>query len=333
MCEHFQHPRALDLRRLRSLVLLITICAPVFVFGPPSACSEEPRSEETSNEPLDLAYHSAVSEVRLVFFATDEQNHNVLTLQKDDFAVIDDERVIRQFRSFTRSDTITLDLVVLIDSSESVMPQFPQEVAEVAQLISHSPWNPGDTVSVLSFAGLETHLICAVNCRTSFSANLVAPLVNRAATPLLEALDAAATLLIQRRQPDVWPVILLFSDGIDNISKISFLQVQRKILASGAQVYAIDVDDSKSPSTGRATLKKLADDSGGRYMRLDNSARLFQDLLDDLRSARLVTYALPASGSGFHSVRILPTRNLKLQFRCRRGYYLRSDNTNPEEGR
>jgi len=47
-------------------------------------------------------------------------------------------------------------------------------------------------------------------------------------------------------------------------------------------------------------------------------------VIDDLHSARVVTYRLPKFGSDFHSIRILPTHNLKLQFRCRRGYYSRS---------
>jgi hypothetical protein len=42
-----------------------------------------------------------------------------------------------------------------------------------------------------------------------------------------------------------------------------------------------------------------------------------------LHSARVVTYVLPESGPDFHSIRILPTHNLNLQFRCRTGYYHR----------
>src|SRR5258708_4320296 len=35
-------------------------------------------------------YHSTASEVRLVFFATDKNDHSVEELQKDDFALVDD---------------------------------------------------------------------------------------------------------------------------------------------------------------------------------------------------------------------------------------------------
>jgi hypothetical protein len=117
-------------------------------------------------------------------------------------------------------------------------------------------------------------------------------------------------------------VILLFSDGDDTISKTSFRHVREKILESGTQIYAIDVGNSKRLSNGTATLQRLADDSGGRYVGLaDGPVKILNDVMDDLHSGLLVTYLLPKSSSEFHSIRILPTHNLNLQFRCRRGYY------------
>ena len=294
------------------LLLGITVFAPKLAFD----SSSEDHSQQSSN----LVYRSSVSEVRLVFFATDEHNRPVEELQKDDFAIVDDERVIREFRSFTRSASIKLDVIVLMDSSESVLPHFQQEITNVVQLISQTPWGPGDRVSVLLFGGMEAHLICAGNCRSSFTADRVVP--SGGATPLLDAVETAATLLSQRWQPDVWPVIILFSDGEDTISKASFKDVQEKILAGGAQIYAVDVSGSGRSSNGNATLQRLAGDSGGRCVWLsEGAARIFSDVIDDLHSARVVTYTLPESSSAFHSIRILPTHNLNLQFRCRRGYY------------
>jgi hypothetical protein len=137
------------------LFLVTPICAHYLLFGQ----STLGRTEESSGP----TYRSNVSEVRLVFFPTDEHNHPVERLQKDDFAVVDDESVIRDFRSFSRSDSIKLDVMVLIDSSESVLPHFQQEMTDVLQLISQSPWGSDDNVSVLSFSGLGAHSICARN--------------------------------------------------------------------------------------------------------------------------------------------------------------------------
>jgi VWFA-related protein len=275
-----------------------------------------------AQESATPTYHTSTAEVRLVFFADDENDRPVAELRKDDFAVVDNEKVIRDFRSFTRSTLVKLDVIVLIDASESVLPRFQQEIAEVVQIISQWPWTPEDNLSVLSFSGTEAHLICSGDCRSSFTADQVVPLRGGGATPLFDALEIAADLLIHRAQPDAWPVIVLFSDGDDNNSKSSFDYALEKILASGAPVYAVDVSDPREGSNGKATLQRIAQDSGGRCVPINEGAvTVFNGVIDDLHSAHVVTYLAPTSSSDFHSVRILPTHNLKLQFRSRRGYY------------
>lgn len=309
---------------LLPLLLVATICGHSLASGQSTTGS----SQESSN----LTYHSTVSEVRLVFFATDEHNHLVPELQKDDFAVVDNESVIRDFRSFSRADLIKLDVVVLVDLSESVLPHFEEEIADVQKLISHSRWGSEDKVSVLSFSGLEARLVCSEDCRSSFTVDRVASLPRGGATPLFDALEVATEILIQRRQPDVWPVIILFSDGDDTISKASLQGISGKILEVGAQIYAVDLSNPTRPSNGTATLQRIADDSGGRCIRTSQgAARVFDDVIDDLHSAREVTYVPPRSGSEFHSVRIFPTHNLGWQFRCRSSYYYRSNTAHQED--
>src|SRR5579863_4135226 len=247
-----------------------------------------------AQEKPGLTYHSTVSEVRLVFFATDEDNHSVEDLQKDDFAVVDDEAVIRDFRSFTRSAATNLDVVVLIDGSDSVLPHFQREVTDVVQMIAEGPWTPADHMSVLSFSGTEAHLICSEDCRSSFSAEQVVRLRGGGATPLFDAVEIAAGLLAHRRQQDSWPVIILFSDGGDNISKSSFGDGLERILASGAQVYAIDAGSAGRWSKGTATLRRMAEDSGGRCLPIEeNAIAIVNSVIDDLHSARVVTYPAP----------------------------------------
>jgi hypothetical protein len=140
-------------------LLVTTICACDGAFGMATA----PTLDET---PI-VTYHSTVSEVRLVFFATDEHNHPIDTVQRDDFAVVDNENVIRAYRRFTRSNLTKLDVVMLVDASESVLPHLQREIADVQQMISQWPWGPGDKVSVLSFSGTELRFACTGDCHTS----------------------------------------------------------------------------------------------------------------------------------------------------------------------
>lgn len=304
------------------LSLAATLCAHGVAFGQSRPDSGESRSEEPGpGNSVNFAYRSTVSEVRLVFFAA-ENNHAVENLRKDDFAVVDDERVIRDFRSFTRSAATKLDLIVLIDSSDSVLPYFRQETEDVLQLISQSSMSPEDNLSVLSFSGVEVRSVCSGDCRRSFTFDQVASRPSGGSTPLFDAVEVAENFLTQRRQPDVWPAIILFSDGDDTVSKSSFHETSEKVVASGAPVYAIDVGRAGQPSSGTAILQRIAEDSGGRFFRNGEGAvEIFNAVMHDLHSARIVTYLAPVSGSDFHSIHILATRNLNLQFRCRQGYY------------
>ena len=267
-------------------------------------------------------YHSTVSEVRLTLFATDEHNHSIDNLRSSDLAVVDNEFVVRKFRSFNLSSETNLDLVVLVDSSQSVLPHFRKEITEVLQLISQAQWTPDDNVSIVTFDGMEPHTICAGNCRSSFSADRAATLSTGGDTPLFDAMAWAARFLMQRRDPAVRPVIILFSDGEDTSSKVSAREAFEDLVMSEAQVYAVDVNRSVPASSGTLTLKRMAEVSGGRYVSIGEGAvKILHAVLDDLHSAYVLTYAPPASVAEFHSVRVLPTRNLNLQFRCRRGYY------------
>jgi len=282
-------------------------------------------ASRSSAESPGPTYRSTVSEVRLTFFATDERNHSADTLQKNDFAVVDNERVVRDFRSFSVSSETKLDVVVLIDSSQSVLPHFKDEISNVLQLVGQAQWIPDDKITVLSFAGTEPRVICTGNCRSSSATGGVSALSSDGTTPLFDTVAFAANFLSERSDPEVRPVIILFSDGEDTISRTSFHDAFEKVLASEAQIYAVDVTSPGRSTSGTATLQRLAEASGGRYLPVQAGAvEVLHAVVDDLHSAHVVTYALPAGVSDFHSVRILPTRNLNLQFRCRRGYYARA---------
>ena len=68
---------------------------------------------------------SSANEVRLAFAASDRQGHVVKTLHSSDVAVADNGSIIRQFRSFRPASESPLDLVILLDASDSVASQIP----------------------------------------------------------------------------------------------------------------------------------------------------------------------------------------------------------------
>lgn len=282
---------------------------------------------QASGAPADVTYRTGVSEVRLTFFASDERNRGVDTLESSDIAIVDDGMVIRRFRSFHRSNLTRLQIVVLVDASQSVLSQYQQEIAGVLRVISETPSIANDDVSVISFGGMQSAVVCSGNCA---SADVVSRLkTTRAdgATPLFDALEFAGNFLMQHRDPEARPVLLLFSDGEDTISKVSLNHALEAVLAGEAQVYAVDLNDELRPSDGSAALETMIGATGGRHLFIrQGAADLLSALLEDLHAGYLVTYKLPNQNAGFHWIRILPTRNLKLQFRCRRGYVYHDEN-------
>ncbi len=276
-------------------------------------------SDEQSAVPI---YRGSVSEVRLVFFATDEGNHPVVNLQKGNIVVVDDDEVIRDY-SLSRGNLIDLDVIVLIDFSESILPRLKQELESVSQLVSRWPWRAGDRLSMFSFNGTQVAPICSgKGCSVLKLDDQIRSLPRGGPTPLYDALGDAADLLVQHDARNTWPLIILFSDGRDTVSKTSFRQAWQRILISGAQIYAIDLGGDEPPPNGNSILRKLATDSGGRCVPISEGAmKVLGDVIGDLHSAMVVTYSPTSSKTAFHSVHIFSTYNPRLHFRSRRGYY------------
>jgi len=277
-------------------------------------------------------YHTNTSEVRVAFFATDENNHALATLTTSDFAVVDNERVVRNFRSFTHSDETSLDVVVLVDLSESVAPRVRVAISDVLQLVAREQSIPDDNLAVLSFGGasggnsgggLRPAILCSSSCRASDSASKLLAVKSGGTTPLFDALVFAADFISHHRRAAVRPVMILFSDGDDTISMHSPREALQAVQDEGALIYSVDM--GKDQTSGTTFLRRVSEATGGRYFSLrsshqDGAATVLNAVLEDLRASYVVTYDLPSYQAGFHSLRLLPTHNLNLTFHSRNGY-------------
>jgi len=323
---------------LALLALSVSTCA--------SAADDTSRSSDLPT------YHSNVSQVGVTFFATDESNHPLKSLTKSDFAVVDNEHVVRNFRTFTRSDETSLDVVALVDLSESVAPRFRAAMSDVLQLVAHKQSIPDDSIAVLSFGGtfgtlggpfdsIHPAILCSAGCRTADFASRLLAVQSGSTTPLFDALIFGADFISHRRRIGARPVIILFSDGNDTISLHSARQALQAVLDQGALLYCFDtgtsenqspnrsssLSSSQSPNqtTGSMFLRRASDATGGRYFSLrfspaNGAAAVLNAVLEDLRASYVVTYDLPSHQAGFHSLRLLPTHNLNLTFHSRNGY-------------
>ncbi len=276
----------------------------------------------SGNDSSIATYRTTVSEVSITFVTTDQNNHPVNTVQKDDFAVVDNSVVVREFRSLSRSGQTALDVVLLVDASESVAPRFPAAMKEVLRLVSQTQAVTDDRISVVSFSGLQPAAICAGDCRGREGARSLLAIRPEGATPLFDALAYGAQFLSKRRNPGIQPVLILFSDGNDTISRASLQDALQALISSGTRLYAIDTNMPGEDGHGSAVLQQMSDATGGRYFAgREDAGGALQSALEDLHASYVVTYQVPSPRVGFHSLRILPKHNLTLRFRSRNGYY------------
>jgi Ca-activated chloride channel homolog len=273
--------------------------------------------EDTPNS----TYRTTTAEVQLTFSATDSRGDPVVTLGPQDFAIVDRGDIIRNFQSFARADFTRIDLTVLVDSSESAVPDFKREIADTLELVSQTGGIPEEQSSIISFHGVRPSLICSSDCRASLAASRVSSLPANGLTPLFDAVLFAAELTPPLADPHVRKVFVLLSDGEDTVSQHSAADALAAALARNVQIYAMDTHSSTHSSQGTMLLQKLASATGGRYFTVRQGLnKLYESVLEDLHTTYSVTYKLPGHAAGFHSVRILPTHNLNLRFHCRSGY-------------
>jgi Ca-activated chloride channel family protein len=275
---------------------LLALSAITYLFIGSAAAEDK---DEASGVPT---YRSTVSEVRVTFFATDENNHPLETMTKSDFAIVDNERVVRNFRSFTHSQETSLDVVVLVDLSESVAPRVRGAISDVLRLVAREQSIAEDNISVLSFGGtfgtpggLRPAILCSNGCRASDSASRLLAVKSGGVTPLFDALMFAADFISDHRRAgrsDVRPVLLLFSDGCDTITLHSASQALQAAQEAGALVYSVDMGRTENPSAGSTFLRRVSEATGGRYFPLalrnstqEGAAAVLTAVLEDLRAS------------------------------------------------
>ena len=279
-----------------------------------------PRQDAESGLPT---YRVQANEVQLTFSATDQNDRVIATLSAADFAVVDKDLIVRNFRSFRRAEYTRLDVAILLDNSSSIAPRFQKEVTQTLNLISETAGVPEESIAIVSFQGAEPVVLCKGDCRERPAANLIPAKAVSQMTPLYDSLAFTADLLARTpaaADPKVRRVVIVLSDGDDTISRDSAGQAVAELVKNDVQVYTLDANKSEY-SHGSLFLQKLAAATGGRSFRLSDRAGAVADaVLADFHASYQVTYRVPNSGAEFHSVRILPTHNLNLNFRCRQGY-------------
>lgn len=117
------------------------------------------------------------------------------------------------------------------------------------------------------------------------------------ATALYDAITGCSDRMMQGTQNSSIPVVLLFSDGGDNYSRHNLYEAVEAALHANARIYAFGAADERE-SHGMGTLKKLAENTGGRVSfpsTAEDVDSASKEIRDDLGAAFAVTYSSESS--------------------------------------
>jgi Ca-activated chloride channel family protein len=262
-------------------------------------------------------------EVRLVELyaaVVDRAGHPVSQLGAADFKVKDGGEPQSLLRCERVSD-LPLHLLFAIDTSASMATSLAQ-VQRAALGFLKRTLTPKDRAALLTFNDSPV-------LRTPFTGNLellagaLAGLNAERGTALYDSLVYGLSYMkgVQHGQA----ALLLFTDGGDHLSRLTFDETIEFARRSGIAIYAIGAQIPRLDLQIRGHLSKLAEETGGRSFFIDSAAELdgvYSNIADELRSRYLLAYqpkAPPRQGE-FRQVEVRVAGD-GLRVKTIRGYY------------
>ena len=241
-----------------------------------SASSKSP-DQEAPEEPR---IRIRVEEVQIPFTVFDKKGSLVLDLQKGDFKVFEDG-VEQALSYFSPPTNLPLRFGILIDTSSSTRERLKFEKEAAMQLgyyvLPHSKDHQGFLMTfdhgpdvIQDYTTNPDHLTTALD-----------GLQAAGGTALLDAIiEACEKKLATAPGPGIpRRVLVIFSDGEDNLSKHSLEQTVDVALRTDARIFVVSANGYGRNSPGQEILKRLVERTNGQLY----------SPLDDLPSAAFAT--------------------------------------------
>ncbi len=264
----------------------------------------------------------------------------VVDLSASDFELKDNGVVQRL--EIIASEALPLLSVLVFDSSGSLAGERLLALQAAGRAFLDG-LRPQDEVSLFTFAG-ETQWLVRPTTDKSAVARALERLQTAGATSVLDALFAALIL----PQTQARTLVVLFTDGEDNMSWLDWRQMQQVAERSNALIHvvglrraedlgfaspAMDASGRMLPVVGTPPLewlhtwglRQIAEASGGRYWEAESPARLktaFAAITESMAQRYILSYeALGLKRPGWHEIELrLPGR--KGEVHARRGYWV-----------
>ena len=309
------------------------------------ACASRAASQEAPPPTAGQTLKVSTSVVN-VYAVVKDKKRPVSNLQREDFELTEDN-VAQEIRYFSRETDTPLTLGILVDTSPSQVRVLGVEQEEAKAFI-RQVLRPKDMAFVLhfdveveqlqDFTGDHRLLARAIDDTVINGGGQGAmpgpfPTSSGGATHLHDAVYLSARELLKNEVGR--KVLIVLSDGGEQGSKVKLNEAIEAAQKSDVIVYSVAIIDRAfywgqvMGFSGDSTLKKYADETGGRVIevnRAKDTAQAFQEIADELRTQYQLGYSPQNTkhDGSFRKIKVrVRDRDYKVQ--ARRGYYSPTD--------
>ena len=319
--------------------------------------SPTPRNREEVPQDSDEVVKVETNLTNLFFTAADKNRRFINTLKSEDIRVFEDGQPQEIF-TFQQSADLPLSIAILLDTSRSEERTLPDEKIAARAFLEEVLRPQKDEAAILSFTGettLEQGFTGSIDRlrRAIDRVEFVPPsgyvgggvVVNgtppisdtnqslAGSTAIWDSVWATCEELIGTSAEHTRRAIILLTDGEDTSSHMKMHEAIERAQKTDAFIYAIGIGDRYSFNVDEGSLRKIAEQTGGRayFPKHERDLRdAFAQIQRDLREQYLVAYSPTnkARDGSYRRIEIqlvnpaLKQENLKLNYRP--GYFAKT---------
>jgi Ca-activated chloride channel family protein len=336
------------------LIVLLALCAGVAVAQQPpqqqpppppqTPAKQSPSTTPPAQMPVAPANEPPIRVttglVHLVITVTDKHHRLVTDLNRDDFKILENG-VPQDIRFFGRETDLPLRIAVLLDTSNSIRQRLEFEKGAAINFLSDVIRRGKDMAFLMTFDN-EPQVIQDYTDQLYLLTAAIQDQRAGGGTALNDAIYMAAQKLekaplMRGQNSDLRKVIVVISDGNDDLSDHAFSEAIEEAVRSEAVIYTVStntdwlsIDNPDKPSKynmdpGDKILKDLAEQTGGRAFfpySTDDLQESFTNIGTELRSQYFIAYAptSPPVAGQYRKIQVR-TDHKGLIVRSRKGYY------------
>jgi VWFA-related protein len=249
----------------------------------------------------DFRDEAEVAAVLVPITVRDAKGHVVADLEQKSFRLYVDG-IRFPIKSFWREGGLPLSLTFLLDTSGSMGTRRLGKSGE-AILEFVRQFRPGDEACLITFGAAEVKRRLPFGTDPTLLKRILEPLSGFGTTALYDVLTVTPRSMEGAK--NFRRAILLFTDGVDTASQFSSADALGVVMSLSDPLYVFGIEPPPPEGKGESyddLLRRFAEASGGRYLRVEDAAGL-PEAARDLRRELTQRYIIAFEPSGIGVVK------------------------------